>query len=695
MEEAVGDLILTPFRDIVTQANVAISNAKDGGDEQMLKAAQSLIKEGERALKRIEPLCRKHFDESGSHFVNAVKDNEEIAQLSEVLTNVLYDFEDYVEADGFDAEKFAELQALSRKAAPRIVHIITRMKLEASRPELDTRADPLISATSLQQEPQNIGQTSALQTNIATPVETTNQEAPVIQMQQIHGHPNQASLSQGQPDPPHLQTPEAPWQALAMDRFTARSWIVERGTHTKTVPTGGLVSASFAAGPSTDPNSSQPPNSLQGLASSHQAGLEAVHPIQEIPDGLILVEDGLIPVESDTTSSRGGSDGTARKVDCSITLSSSFYQFKGFCEGAKEVIRGGPGVKKIKKQGLSIGAVEVAKCKCCPYELDWRQVERDVNGEDSGNYRSSGIGFRLRFLSKSHIPAKHIEDQIYGCLFCIQLGRTVEESDATVFFSQKQLFAHIARHPRPLPAIPGLTVIEGPEMPVRSRNNYDLWFTNPPVASQMTHIAREISVHPTATAAETYRQTPIRGIRRPPDGHRVLQFAVGAKIVGIEFPPRYNGEWCTGWADNEWAVFPAETVRLEPPPKSQIRMQGASNMKAVARWKWSYKGKDQGHWLKFDKGDTITGIGWTYSEHWCWSGTNSKGQWGIFPQSHIEPNTLSETPVKSDRASISSSEKRRSSLFPRISIRGRSDSASGSSSSHDAAVASSPRPSIF
>jgi hypothetical protein len=79
MEEAVGDLVLTPFRDIVTQANVAISNAKDGGDEQMLKAAQSLIKEGERALKRIEPLCRKHFDESGSHFVNAIKDNGTVA----------------------------------------------------------------------------------------------------------------------------------------------------------------------------------------------------------------------------------------------------------------------------------------------------------------------------------------------------------------------------------------------------------------------------------------------------------------------------------------------------------------------------------------------------------------------------------------------------------------------------------------
>lgn len=75
MDEAIGDLVLGPFREIVTQGNTAVENAREGGNEPMLKAAQALVKEGERALKKIEPLCRKNFDEFAASFVNALKDN--------------------------------------------------------------------------------------------------------------------------------------------------------------------------------------------------------------------------------------------------------------------------------------------------------------------------------------------------------------------------------------------------------------------------------------------------------------------------------------------------------------------------------------------------------------------------------------------------------------------------------------------
>ena len=44
-----------------------------------------------------------------------------------------------------------------------------------------------------------------------------------------------------------------------------------------------------------------------------------------------------------------------------------------------------------------------------------------------------------------------------------------------------------------------------------------------------------------------------------------------------------------------------------------------------------------------------------HPEHWCWSGYNAKGRWGIFPQAFMEPNTLMEAPG-SDRASIISHE---------------------------------------
>jgi hypothetical protein len=69
----VVDLVIGPFRDIVDKGREAIENA--GDDKTMLKASQSLTKEGERALKKIEPLCRKHLDEYGSNFLDALKEN--------------------------------------------------------------------------------------------------------------------------------------------------------------------------------------------------------------------------------------------------------------------------------------------------------------------------------------------------------------------------------------------------------------------------------------------------------------------------------------------------------------------------------------------------------------------------------------------------------------------------------------------
>ncbi|EON97619.1 putative sh3 domain-containing protein [Phaeoacremonium minimum UCRPA7] len=89
MDEAIGDLVLGPFREIVTQGNTAIENAREAGNEQMLKAAQALVKEGERALKKIEPLCRKTFDEFAANFVNALKDNGAVYLKSELKIIVM------------------------------------------------------------------------------------------------------------------------------------------------------------------------------------------------------------------------------------------------------------------------------------------------------------------------------------------------------------------------------------------------------------------------------------------------------------------------------------------------------------------------------------------------------------------------------------------------------------------------------
>ncbi len=198
-----------------------------------------------------------------------------------------------------------------------------------------------------------------------------------------------------------------------------------------------------------------------------------------------------------------------------------------------------------------------------------------------------------------------IDEQMYGCLFCIQAGHTLEESDATVFFNQKQLFAHLARHPRPLPKVDGITVIEEAELPPHLQDNFDLHIPHPPTESVMSGIAREVARLPTAIAMDT-RKMSHGAIRLPPDRQPVLHFAIGAKIVGIEFPPKYEGKWAIGWHDGVRAAFETDAVQLEAPPKAEVRMQATSSVQAVARWKWNQKGDDR--WLKFDKGDVIRNI---------------------------------------------------------------------------------------
>jgi len=75
------------------------------------------------------------------------------------------------------------------------------------------------------------------------------------------------------------------------------------------------------------------------------------------PAGLIVAQNaeeqpGLEPVirgNGSAPGSDGGPPVVLREPNCAITVDSSFYQLKGFCDGAKDIIRGGVGVKKVRK----------------------------------------------------------------------------------------------------------------------------------------------------------------------------------------------------------------------------------------------------------------------------------------------------------------------------------------------------------
>lgn len=204
------------------------------------------------------------------------------------------------------------------------------------------------------------------------------------------------------------------------------------------------------------------------------------------------------------------------------------------------------------------------------------------------------------------MATKRSDEELYGCVFCAHVQRTVEECDASIFFSPRKLFEHLARHPRPLPVVPGFTVVDEAEVPFNLVNNYDLHLRRPPAASPLDEVREGIAGMPVATAIKPVRK--MHGMRLLPDHTPAFELAEGARISGIEFPSKYMGEWVLGWHDGAKKSVPFDVIRLEPPPKNEVRMGGTSTVVAVARWRHAPKAKDGSEWLRFDKGDVISNI---------------------------------------------------------------------------------------
>lgn len=72
------DIMLGPFREVAERGQEAVANAHDIYDEDnesalhMLKAAQAVTKEGQRALKRLQPLWDSQVDKYGVAFTSAL-----------------------------------------------------------------------------------------------------------------------------------------------------------------------------------------------------------------------------------------------------------------------------------------------------------------------------------------------------------------------------------------------------------------------------------------------------------------------------------------------------------------------------------------------------------------------------------------------------------------------------------------------
>ncbi|KAK4193871.1 hypothetical protein QBC35DRAFT_8426 [Podospora australis] len=78
-ETQLNHLVLSPFREVVVKCREAVENAKtaqnDAGVQAMTKASRGLLTKSERALGKIEPLCKRLLEEYGEVFIDALKES--------------------------------------------------------------------------------------------------------------------------------------------------------------------------------------------------------------------------------------------------------------------------------------------------------------------------------------------------------------------------------------------------------------------------------------------------------------------------------------------------------------------------------------------------------------------------------------------------------------------------------------------
>lgn len=238
------------------------------------------------------------------------------------------------------------------------------------------------------------------------------------------------------------------------------------------------------------------------------------------------------------------------------------------------------------------------------------------------------------------------EDPLYACVFCVEARATIEPHDATIFFSAAALARHLAKHAQPAPQVNGLHVIYGAQPPTAV--DFDMHFPNPEARITqypMSEIAAKVNSRPSAHAITTNHFKLPHAKARDPEGNPILHFAAGARIVGVSFPERFQGQWCMGYHDGDRGAFPASCVTLDLPRAEDVLMNAQSTLVAWAKWDFKPKDVKEGGWIGFKKGERISCVGYAFQDQWCWSGRSAKGKWGLFPSAFVEELRIEQAGV--------------------------------------------------
>ncbi|KAI0006332.1 hypothetical protein F4779DRAFT_26479 [Xylariaceae sp. FL0662B] len=689
MAISVEELVLEPFREVMERGNEAVANAEAARDadpeasKQMLRSARSLAREGERALQKVPPLWKSRVDKLGAAFIEAIRQNDQIIQSQRHLEDLLYDLDDFVETSSFDSEKFSEVQAASKAFALVLLETIKRMHIPLMSslpptPAASPAASPDLIAEEQELPPIPPKSSSRRPKPIANPDVSENTQADVS----LRGgrRPSSPDILGAERDCINLVSPSS--TALVPTARTS-AWVKEQTSDAEmwpsnnTIPEGSQITGytaivnnldsltlqgadackpldmpyspvtacsrlswytatgSYVSGPrssitipSSDQRTSSLPRFIPSLSAAQNLPQHAL-----LPSSAPVYEDGLMLVNEIPLPASNPPPGLP------IGLNSSLYLQKGFCPGAQMYrARGKQATKVVMEYGTRRG---IARCIECEFAQSLIDVELDSGQDSSRNFCKAGVIYRLRFLYKSHMISTSAFTMQFGCLFCAQKGQTVYPDDATVFTTIDQLFQHLARHSQPLPEVPGVEVLYGqiaPDDPMI--DDYDLHLPNPPKPSHLPD-AVSLAKLPAATALKSHIKRYGRDLMDP-DGcsDHVLQFHEGGHIVGIEFPDKWKGKWCTGWHDGLWGSFPAKNILIEPPAHPPGRGTVADGgMFATTRWKWDIKDPAVG-WLSFDKDETLSNVSFLNQDDWCWSATNKHGKTGLFPRSHVKWESL-------------------------------------------------------
>lgn len=169
---------------------------------------------------------------------------------------------------------------------------------------------------------------------------------------------------------------------------------------------------------------------------------------------------------------------------------------------------------------------------------------------------------------------------------------------------------HISRHPLPLPSVPGVAVLYESDPNSSGRQDYDIFFPSSfqpvPYTGLPASEADRISSLPAAIAIkDNIRRRDERPQARPDSSSEVLQFLSGARIMGVEYPEKWEGKWCQGWHEGSFGVFSSKIINPEMPHLINTATLPKTLRTGLTRWKFEAKSRKDSGWLTFGKGETI------------------------------------------------------------------------------------------